>query len=419
MNRSNNKSYDVAVIGAGVFGSWTAYCLQKSGARVLLIDAYGPANARASSGGESRIIRMGYGPDAIYTRWSFHALPLWQQLFAQAGQPHLFQRTGVLWISQPENAYALDCIHTMRAVGARFEELKPDELRRRFPQISFEDAEWGFFEPESGVLLARRAVQVVVEQAQKIGVDYVCEEILSPAGAGRLAEAKTLSGRTISANTFVFVCGPWLPKVFPDLLGDRIFPSRQEIFFFGVPPGNAQFSAPAMPTWMHLKDEFYGLPDIESRGFKIAFDRHGPKVDPDTQSRIATPEAIAAAHKYVARRFPALKNAPIIETRVCQYENTSTGDFLIDKHPSFDNVWLVGGGSGHGFKHGPSLGEYVAARVSQKGATESLAIEPRFSRHQAVHPKSRRALKRKFTARLLLASSSARRAKKASRRAED
>jgi glycine/D-amino acid oxidase-like deaminating enzyme len=242
------------------------------------------------------------------------------------------------------------------------------------------------------VLLARRAVQVVAEQARKIGVDYLCEEIITPAGNGRLASAKTLSGRTISANTFVFACGPWLPKVFPRVLGDRIFPSRQEVFFFGVAAGNAQFSAPAMPTWINLKDEFYGMPDIESRGFKIANDNHGPKVDPDTQSRIATPEAAAAAQKYVARRFPALKNAPVVETRVCQYENTSNGDFLIDKHPDFDNVWLVGGGSGHGFKHGPSLGEYAAALVLQNGAAEKVTIEPRFSlatkqsiQNRAVH----------------------------------
>ena len=389
---SDNQTYDVAVIGAGVFGSWTAYCLQKSGAKVALLDAYGPANGRASSGGESRIIRMGYGADAIYTRWSFHALPLWQQLFAQAGQPHLFQRTGVLWISQSEDPYALASLASMRTVGAKFEEIKPDDLRRRYPQIAFEDAEWGIFEPDSGVLLARRAVQVVAEQARKIGVDYLCEEIITPAGNGRLASAKALSGRTISANTFVFACGPWLPKVFPRVLGDRIFPSRQEVFFFGVPAGNAQFSAPAMPTWINLKDEFYGMPDIESRGFKIANDNHGPKVDPDTQSRIATPEAAAAAQKYVARRFPALKNAPVVETRVCQYENTSNGDFLIDKHPDFDNVWLVGGGSGHGFKHGPSLGEYAAALVLQNGAAEKVTIEPRFSlatkqsiQNRAVH----------------------------------
>jgi glycine/D-amino acid oxidase-like deaminating enzyme len=176
----------------------------------------------------------------------------------------------------------------------------------------------------------------------------------------------------------VFACGAWLGKVFPELLGPRIFPSRQEIFFFGLPAGVTQFDEAHLPTWLYLADEFYGMPDIEHRGFKVANDRHGSRVDPDTQSRIPTPEAIEAARGFVARRFRALADAPIVETRVCQYENTSNGDFLIDRHPEIENVWLVGGGSGHGFKHGPSVGEYVGAHVLGR-VTAETAADPRFS----------------------------------------
>ena len=379
------KTYDVAVIGAGVFGAWTAYFLRQSGARVLLLDAYGPANARASSGGESRIIRMGYGADEIYTRWSMNALPKWKELFAQANRPELFQPTGVLWIEHENQPYANDTEATLRRVGARFEKLTLSQLRERYPQIFVEDDCWGIFEPDSGALMARRAVQAVVEQAQKNGVDYRSDAVVPPAGKHRLAEIICASGERSSAGTYVFACGPWLPKTFPDLLASRIFPSRQEVFFFGVPPGDRRFSAPAMPTWLKIKDEFYGMPDLENRGFKVAYDRHGERADPDTQSRVATPEALVIAKQYLARRFPALKEAPVLETRVCQYENTSNGDFLIDKHPEMENVWLVGGGSGHGFKHGPSLGEYVAARVTQGGRAE-----PRFSlaTKQAVQKRS-------------------------------
>lgn len=371
---SAGKTYEVAVIGAGVFGAWTAYFLQKSGAGVALIDAYGPAHARASSGGESRIIRMGYGADEIYTRWSMRALPVWKQLFDEAGQPSHFRATGVLWIAHENEPYALATLATLANTGAVFEKLSLAELRHRYSHIVFDDDSWGILEPRSGVLMARRAVQTVVERAQKLGVEYWSEAVLAPEGAGHLTKLKTTSGESIAADKFIFACGPWLPKLLPDLLGARIFPSRQEVYFFGVPAGDARFGPPAMPTWIHLKEEFYGMPDLESRGFKIANDRHGESIDPDTQSRIPTAEGIAVARKYLARRFPALKDAPVVETRVCQYENTSNGDFLIDRHPAFDNVWLVGGGSGHGFKHGPSLGEYVATRVTQGGE-----IEPRFS----------------------------------------
>jgi len=371
---SPSTSVDAAVIGAGAFGSWTAYFLRKSGASVALLDSYGPANARASSGGESRIIRMGYGADEIYTRSSMHALPLWQELFAQAGQPNLFHRTGVLWVAYEKEQYSLDTLATLQKAGVKFEKLSRADLVRRYPQIVFDDDAWAIFEPDSGVLLARRAVQAVVERARKLGVDYREEAVLPPSGKGRLAAINTASGVNISAGSFVFACGPWLPKLFPGLLGNRIFPTRQEVFFFGIPAGDTRFSPPTMPTWIDEKDQFYGMPDIESRGFKLAHDEHGAAVDPDTQSRIATPEAVAAARRYLAKRFPTLKDAPVVETRVCQYENTSSGDFLIDRHPDFENVWLVGGGSGHGFKHGPSVGEYVAARITKGGA-----VEPRYS----------------------------------------
>ncbi len=386
------KTYDVAVIGAGVFGAWTAYCLRQSGATVALLDAYGPANARASSGGESRIIRMGYGADEIYTRWSLRALPLWKQLFAQAGRPELFQLTGVLWIAHEKYQYALDTVTTLTKLHVPFEKLSLEELRHRYPQIAFEGDAWGILEPESGVLMARRAVQAVAEQAQKIGADFRAGQALAPASGGHLDAVKTSSGETISAGTFVFACGPWLPKLFPEILANRMFISRQEIFFFGVPAGTSQFLPQALPTWLYLRDEFYGMPDLESRGFKVADDHHGPIVDPDTQPRMASVQAIAAARAFITKRFPELKHAPIVESRVCQYENTSNGDFLIDRHPDFDNVWLMGGGSGHGFKHGPSLGEYVAALVLQHGPSGAPQIEPRFSlatkqstQNRAVH----------------------------------
>jgi monomeric sarcosine oxidase len=375
-------SYDVAVIGAGVFGSWIAYCLRKAGATVLLLDAYGPAHARASSGGESRIIRMGYGPDEIYTRWSLRALPLWQELFAEAGRPELFQRTGVLWIADEaaRESYARDTVATLTHLRVPFEKLSNDDLRHRYPQIAVDDTSWGILEPSSGVLMARRAVQAVVDQAQKIGVTYQIAAVQPPEPASslrtKLRELATTTGENISAATYIFACGPWLPKLFPALLGNRIFTSRQEIFFFGVPPGDKCFQPPALHTWLILRDEFYGMPDLESRGFKVANDRHGPAVDPDSQSRIASPEALAAAREFLARRFPALKDAPVVETRVCQYENTSNGDFLIDQHPDFENVWLVGGGSGHGFKHGPSVGEYVAARILQAGVATPASTHP-------------------------------------------
>jgi sarcosine oxidase len=333
---------------------------------------------------------MGYGSDEIYTRWSLRALPLWKELFAESRRPELFHKTGVLWIAPEKYQYALDSLATLQKNNIPCEKLSLDDLRRRYPQISFDDDAWGILEPDSGVLMARRAVQAVVNRATAIGADYRSVAVSNPS-AQRKLDALTTKGEKISAASFVFACGSWLPKIFPEVLSSRLFVTRQEILFFGVPAGDKTFTQPAMPTWLYLRDEFYGMPDIESRGFKVADDHHGPRVDPDTQSRIASPEAAEAARQFVARRFPTLKNAPIVETRVCQYENTSNGDFLIDRHPQLENVWLVGGGSGHGFKHGPSVGEYVASQVMQT-ADARANLEPRFSlatkqstQNRAVH----------------------------------
>ncbi|MBC7933523.1 MAG: FAD-dependent oxidoreductase [Rubrivivax sp.] len=367
-------TYDTAIVGAGVFGAWIAYHLRRSGQDVILLDAYGAANSRASSGGESRIIRMGYGADELYTRWAVRSLELWQDFFRDVGRP-LIHRTGVLWLAPAGDPYTLATAATLEKVGVPFEHLAPRELESRYPQLALGPEMRGVLEPESGVLLARRAVQAVVEEAVRRGVCYLPEAIAAPAGGGRLYSISTRSGLKVSARNFVFACGPWLPKIFPDLLGDLIQPTRQEVFFFGVEAGDLRFAPPAMPAWIDFNDLVYGVPDLESRGFKIAIDRHGPPFDPDAGERVVTAEGLVAVREHLARRLPALRNAPIVETRVCQYENTSNGDFLIDRHPDFDNVWLVGGGSGHGFKHGPALGAYVTDRVTHAG----LDDETRFT----------------------------------------
>jgi glycine/D-amino acid oxidase-like deaminating enzyme len=374
-----SDDYDVAVIGSGVFGAWTAWHLQRAGRRVMLVDAYGPANARASSGGESRVTRLAYGKDEIYTRMALDSLRWWEQLSSRAGLP-ILHRIGVLMLWGKDDSYARASVETIRRVGGRVEELPREELAKRYPQLGLDGIVRGQLEPQSGAIMARRAVQTLMQETVRAGATYLEGAVAPPGDVGgrRLAEVAARGGHTVRADAFVFACGPWLPRVFPEVLRDRIHSSRQEVFFFGPPAGDARYLPPALPVWADfskLDDITYGMPDLESRGFKLAFDAHGPPIDPDTYQRQVTAAGVAAARRYLARRFPGLARAPLVESRVCQYENTSNGDFLIDRHPGFDNVWLVGGGSGHGFKHGPAVGDYAARAV-----TGSLsAPEPRFS----------------------------------------
>jgi monomeric sarcosine oxidase len=364
-------AFDVAVVGAGVFGSWTAWHLCKAGRRVVLVDAYGPASSRGSSGGETRVTRMGYGDKEIYSRWSWASLREWKALQARTGGAPLFHQTGVLFMAHEQDPLNLASVATLGRLRIPCEKLDRAALEKRWPQIDFETVTWAFFEPESGALMARRSVQAVAAEVSKSGGTFRLAKAGPPAARGRVSDLALSDGSRLRAGSYVFALGPWLGKVFPDLLGSRIFPTRQEVLYFGPPAGDRRFAAPEFPTWIDHGGEIYGIPDIETKGFKIAPDRHGPTFDPDSGERRVSAETVASVRAFLARRFPALKDAPLVAGEVCQYENSSNGDFLIDRHPDHDNVWLVGGGSGHGFKHGPALGEYVAARVQDGGAVET------------------------------------------------
>jgi monomeric sarcosine oxidase len=368
-------TYDFAVIGAGVFGAWVAKYLRDSGASVILLDAYGPGNSRSSSGGETRIIRLGYGPDELYTRWAMRSFPVWQELLERTGCS-LFHRTGVLWLSDQTDPHVQQIWELLQRLQVKCEKLGAAEIRERYAQLRFEDVTLGVLEPESGVLMARRAVRALTDYLAESGVERRVAAILPPQAENRLTEIKTSDGQAFSAGTFVFACGSWLPKLFPDLLGDRIFPTRQEVFFFGPPAGNEDFNSPGMPAWLHHThpDRPYALPNIEGRGLKIGLDTHGPEFDPDSGARVVSLASLDRVRDYLCTHVPALGETPVVETRVCQYENTWNGDFLIDRHPGLQNVWLAGGGSGHGFKHGPAVGEYLSARI-----LHNATAEPRFS----------------------------------------
>lgn len=359
--------FDFAVVGAGVFGSWIARTLHQAGQRVILLDQYGPANNRASSGGESRIIRMGYGDREIYTQFSWRSLELYKDFYAKI-DPTLFHETGFLWMARPGDTFTESNIPVFDRLKIPYERLDAAELRRRYPQIELGPVTWGLYEPRAGGLMARRGVQAVVRESVKQGLAYRQGAVVSR----ERTKLKMENGETINAGTVIYACGPWLRKLFPEVLEKKIQPTRQEVFYFGA-PADGLFGPAKMPAWIDAGDTIYGLPDLENRGFKLAPDRHGVTVDPDTQERLVPAASVLRVRAYLKRRFPRLAAAPLTQTEVCQYENTANGDYLIDRHPGEKNVWLVGGGSGHGYKHGPALGEYVAGILLKK-----KDIDPRF-----------------------------------------
>jgi len=377
-----SKQPHVVVVGAGAFGGWTALLLLRRGARVTLLDAWGPGNSRSSSGGETRVIRATYGPRAVYTRMAARALALWKEHEHRWGRK-LYHAIGVLWLVEGKGDYERAALPILRDAGVAFDELTAGDVAGRYPQINTDNVRWAIFERDAGFLTARRACAAVLEAFLAAGGEY--RQLGAQPGAvtgGDGLPGVTLSdGTTLRADQYVFACGPWLGTLFRDLLGKVILSTRQEVFFFGTPPGDGRFQEGALPVWADHGPRFmYGIPGNEWRGFKVADDTRGVPFDPTSGERIVSPEQLAAIREYLAYRFPGLAGAPLVESRVCQYEDSVDEHFIIDRHPRAANVWLVGGGSGHGFKHGPAVGELVARLVLEGGDPDPSFRLSRFAR---------------------------------------
>jgi sarcosine oxidase len=370
----------IAVVGAGAFGGWTALYLLRGGARVTLLDAWGPGNSRASSGGETRIIRGAYGPELHYAKLAARALDLWKQHEAQWKRKFFFP-IGVLWMAEADDTYERSSLPCLKEAGIPFQQLDVKELARRWPQINLDKVEWGIYEPQSGYLLARASAQAVVDQFVAEGGDYRQATVTAPdLESGGWKALQLSDNSTIAADRYVFACGPWLGKLFPRTVGPHFVSTKQEIFFFGTPAGDPRYDEGNVPVWADHSDHFmYGIPGNQGRGFKLADDTRGPEFDPTTGQRLVTEDHVSEVRRYLGYRFPGMKDAPLLESRVCQYENTTDHNFIVDQHPRNANVWIVGGGSGHGFKHGPALGEMVSRLILKDETAESAYRLMRFN----------------------------------------
>jgi glycine/D-amino acid oxidase-like deaminating enzyme len=281
-----------------------------------------------------------------------------------------------------DDLYERTSLPLLRDADIRFEELAAAEMQKRWPQINFEDVRWGIYEPDSGFLLARNACQAVVNGFVTEGGEYKQATVLpGNSESDYRSRLKLSDSTTLVADQYIFACGPWLGKLFPETIGNLVRPTKQDIFFFGTPAGDDRFSEARLPVWADHRDRFiYGIPAGDGRGFKIADDTRGPEFDPTSGERTVSPETLEMIGEYMGFRFPAMKNALLVDTQVCQYEDTPDGHFIIDRHPEAEKVWIVGGGSGHGFKHGPALGEMVAELVMEGKISDAMFRLGRFGR---------------------------------------
>lgn len=327
------------VVGAGVFGAATARELTRRGFDVTLVEQYAPGNVLSGSGGETRLLRCSHSDGEWYSRSARRALELWRELEAESGE-HLFEPVGVAWFDSGDGDFTARSEATLGSLGIPCERLTPEEARRLYPSLGGDDLRSVLFEPGAGVLYARRATQALAHGA-------------------RLQTGRPTPAEPPAADVVVWACGSWLPKLFPGIVDQRL--ERRDVFFF-----RAGGDWAGTPGWCDYDGHFYGHGELGGLGVKIAPDVTGDEIDPDTLERLPKPENELLAREYAARRFPSLAGTPLVGTRVCQFDLTFDTHFVVARHPEHVNWWLVGGSSGHGFKHGPALAEYVADCVEGK-----------------------------------------------------
>lgn len=351
----------VVVIGAGAFGGWTALHLREMGHDVTLVDAYGPGNSRATSGDETRQIRCGYGDRLLYARSALRAMTAWREREQQFGVA-LLNPTGRLQLAPAWTPSLKATQATLSTLGVPFETMTDGDLRKRYPQMNPDGMGVGLLEPGAMVIRAKQAMLAVSQAFVRAGGTLRVARVQpGTVEGGRMVDLRVDDGSRLAADAFVFACGPWLPKLFPGLLGSRIQVPGRDVLYFGLPAGDLRLAFPNFPNYS--EERYYGFASIDGRGFKVCPTSGTTSFDPDVDERIISATEVRRARAYLAQRFPSLANQPITESRVCQLENTTDEHFIIDRHPEMGNVLLAGGGSGHGFKHGPVIGQYIAKRA--------------------------------------------------------
>ena len=370
----------VAVIGAGAFGGWTALNLRKLGAKVTLIDTWGPGNARATSGDETRGIRSSYGDRGdnselwcTWARQAMHRWKAWDEEWGDELRMHLFMTTGDVILRADWDNFLTRTRTIWDKIGTPYETLTIDEVNYRWSIFNTDGMGVALYEPEAGVGRARRSCEAVAETFRKLGGEILFARANPGANAkGVLNDVTMRPGKPLVADQFVFACGPWLPTLFPELLGNRMRTPMGTVFYFGTPPGDPRFMHPNVPSWNYPGVTGWPSSNFDNRGFRVRTGG-GRGTDPDTSERWVDPSQIVRVRAFVEGKFPLLADAPIIATHSCHYESSSSRNFIFAKHPDWSNVWIAGAGNAEGFKFGPVVGEYVARRVMGIDKDEEFA----------------------------------------------
>lgn len=370
---ANGDRASIIIVGLGVLGAGLGQRLAKRGWSVTLVDQYPFGHARAASASNSRIIRYSHGSSVADTRSAWEARSLWREIEEDTGA-ELMLHPGMAWFASDDDSWEADSQLVLEQERIPFERLDAQDAAGLFPDLSVNDLKYVLFEPDACALHARRAVRALCEHALVCGARFV-------GGRARPVEGGIeIEGRLMTADRIVWACGAWTVKLFPELVHGAVI--QQDLYYVGVPLG---WQCPAVPAWGQYGERVTGLGDLLGRGFKLGADCPGPEFDPDTGQRIPDLRQEAQARAYLAKRFPAIADAPLVGTETCQTTVLSTpiGDEILThagqrmmRHPDHPNMWILGDGSGSVFKHGPAIARHMQEILTRESRSVSMHTAP-------------------------------------------
>ncbi|HET7702841.1 MAG TPA: N-methyl-L-tryptophan oxidase [Candidatus Limnocylindrales bacterium] len=373
---ARDRSADAIVVGLGAHGSATAAALARRGLRVLGLERFGRGEARGSSGGRSRIIRIAHYERPSYAPLAHGSWDRWLALEAETGAS-ILTRTGGLYAGPAASSVVAGASAAARAHALGHEVVDADEIRRRWPAFSPADGTVGVVEEQAGVLRADVANAAHLAVAERAGAElrFGTQVIEWRPVAGGGVEVVLADGAVLGAERMILTTGPWLG----DLVADLDLPlavERQPVCWFAPAVPDADVAVGRLPIWLYDTEDdgtFYGFPHDPELGLKVSHHHSGEVVGAETVDREVRLADVERIRRFIRARMPAA-DGPLTSSTVCLYTNTPDDEFVVDRHPEVSGVAFASACSGHGFKFAPLIGEMLAD-LAVNGATD-LPIEP-------------------------------------------
>lgn len=372
----------IVIVGAGVFGLTAARELRARGWGVTVVDPGPVPTPTAASTDISKVVRMDYGADELWTELGRRSLARWAEWNAQSGQP-LFHHDGFLVLSRQAmrpGGFEHDSFKLLTAQGEKLQRLDSAAIARRFPAWAAEQYPDGYLNPTGGWAESGKTVAWLAGMARVEGVQVVenCAFDRLLESGSRVIGVRAKDGREFRADLTLLATGAWTPALLPES-GDVMWATGQPVLHFRV-ANPTEWQAPRFPVWAADigRTGWYGFPALADGTLKVA--NHGPgrRVHPD-EPREVSPDDEPRFRAFLRDTFPALADAPLIGTRLCLYCDTFDGNFWLDHHPQRPGLVVAAGDSGHAFKFAPVLGELIADAVERKteGAQKRFAWRAR------------------------------------------